>query len=168
MDKGLKVEPLGFAARCADALMVPVMYAVSGTPFESPQRTHRWNNQRLRREDTRHILLTEGAFCSGCRDEIPAQGVRSHMPVLGGWRNYVVLRAWKYWGDWHVGWKTDKAVGISRIPICGPTGCVRMLVGPEDVVFFGIRPQDGRQIRVIAISMGQIGDGSKYCRVPLL
>ncbi|KKQ46125.1 MAG: hypothetical protein US63_C0006G0002 [Candidatus Moranbacteria bacterium GW2011_GWC2_37_8] len=41
------VPSLGWLAKLADILMVPLMYLISGTLKEVPQRGHRWNNVRL-------------------------------------------------------------------------------------------------------------------------
>ncbi len=87
-----------------------------------------------------------------------------HVPIFGGWRDYVVLSPYSVNQEWHVGWIASDVCGISRIKLSGP---VRMLLGPGDVEFFGI-DMEGCQIPICKIGQGKIGDGGKYKRTPLL
>jgi len=167
MQERIRVLPLGWLARLADALMVPLMYVLSGTFRESPQRTHRWNNTKLAKSQVDEL----DAHCMVCVLGRPESAQRFkwslpvfHAPILGGWRDYIVLEPPHGMGRWHVGWLADDAFGISRIPLNGP---VRLLLGPGDVCFFGLMPHGG-QIVLHMIGEGHIGDNGPHSHLPLL
>ncbi len=166
--KGLfpQVPNLSWAARLADILIVPFMYLLSGTT-ESPQRTHRWNQVRLRHDQVNYLLSEKMVFCKGVESSVRFHKLRFHIPILGGWRDYVVIQPEESVGGWHIGWTTADAVGVSRIVLHGP---VRMLLGPGDVLFFGIRSESDNQIQILIrkIGSGRVGDRGPYRKVPLL
>lgn len=87
-----------------------------------------------------------------------------HLPILGGWKNYVVLEPYCKAQEWHIGWISEDVSGISRIKVRGPA---RLLLGPCNVSFFGINT-DGYQIAIQKVGEGQIGDRGKYAQTPLL
>lgn len=158
----MNIDPQGVISRFADFLVMPIMFALSGTWTESPQQTHFWNNQHLNPEAVHHLDQELMVHCRGIPGEI-ANWPLFHMPILDGWRNYVVLdrQQYDYSKPWHIGW-TGKA-GISQIKLYGR---VRMLIGPGDVSFFGI--SDGNQIKIRQIGTGRIGSGGPYSKIPLL
>lgn len=167
MSNKIHVQPLGWLERFADVLMFPIMYIISGTFNEAPQQTHRWNNTKLKSEQIAHLRDDMKVFCEG----IKSAGVRFwlkmpffHIPLLGGWKDYVVLQPVDPTREWHVGWIADDVAGVSRIKVRGP---VRLLLGPGDVSFFGVN-SEGDQIQLHEISRGRIGDGGKYSKTPLL
>ncbi len=168
MQVPILVSPQGWIARLANALMVPVMYLVSGTLREAPQETHRWNNRRLKPCEMAGLEQSQMVHCAG-RDDPHA--VRSpglvlfHIPLLGGWRNYVVLRPEKPRGNWYAGYQTGNGAGISCLPIMGP---VRVLIGSGDVSFFGIDAASGEQLPLKEIGMGRIGEGGPFAKIRLL
>ena len=167
MSNRLDVRPLGWVARLADVLMIPIMYLVSGTT-ESPQRTHRWNNTPLTHDQIAHLSSEKRVFCrgiGGVGNRVRCRGLRFHIPILGGWRDYVIIQPGENVREWHIGWITTDATGGSRIVL---HGCVRMLIGPRDVSFFGIHFGNHEQIGVRQIGVGRIGDRGQYSRVPLL
>ena len=102
--------------------------------------------------------------CKGLSGSGSYFGFRFHLPVLGGWRQYVVLEP-EDTQDWYVGWILSDAIGISRIKLIGP---VRLLIGPDDVSFFGINGKDYGQIPIRKIGEGRIGSGGSYAQMPLL
>lgn len=165
----IEVPPLGWFARSADIIMVPIMYLLSGTLSEAPQRTHRWNNMKLTHADFEHLVNSMRVNV----DAVVGLNRRSfwgipifHLPIFGGWKNYVVLKpchevlTW-----WHVGWSTKEACGITRINLKGP---VRVLLGQSNVSFFGIHSETGEQIPIEVIGKGSIGDEGPFSRLPLL
>lgn len=86
-----------------DKLMIPLMYLFSGTLIDSPQSTHRWNSQKLKENeldflDHRLVVLSKG--------EANAMKERFvflyHIPILGGWRDYLVLNI-NNSGGWYLG-----------------------------------------------------------------
>ncbi len=168
MAKKICIQELKWFHRCADALMIPLMHILSGS-MEEPQQTHFWNNSKLTVGETEHIDRGAMVHCHG----IPGASNRKilgipifHIPILGGWRNYVVLKPCDAVciRGWYVGWMANDVIGVSRIPL---VGSVRLLLGPGDVAFFGIS-FNGDQIPIKKIGEGRIGDGGSYCKVPLL
>ena len=158
----INVPPLGWFARTGDKLMTPIMYLLSGTFSESPQQTHIWNNKKLSPREISH--LKEEGMVSHQGDPLTALDFRFHMPILDGWKNYVVLKPVGT-SCWHVGWLTDTSLGgISQIPL----GCpVRVLIGPSPVKWFGV-DLNGEQIPIREIATGRIGDRAPYAKHPLL
>lgn len=161
----MKFKPLAKWEAFLDLLMTPLMYLISGTFTEIPQRTHRWNNRKLSAEQVEKLNDQLTLLVRKKRGASKRLGIFFHIPILGGWRHYVVLRSLEG-VNWYVGWKTsDTAGGISAIPLSGP---VRVLRGNEDVKFFGLNSL-GEQIPIELIFEGQIGDGRYESRnYPLL
>jgi hypothetical protein len=84
----------GLVGKLGDALMYPLMILLQGTWKESPQRTHRWNNLKLRSADIHHLEDTQMVSIAG--STINKQrwllGLPLfHMPIIGGWNRYLVL-----------------------------------------------------------------------------
>lgn len=161
------VPPLGWLAKLVDILMVPLMYLISGTLKEVPQRGHRWNNVRLSESDVEHLDKSIMVHCAGISDKV----IRSrwiflfHIPILGGWRNYVVLEPQTQGCDWHVGYIASDIIGASRIRL---SGRVRMLIGHGDVSFYGIDAESYEQIPVKEVGRGRIGEGGIFAKEKLL
>ncbi|HCC05094.1 TPA: hypothetical protein DEP58_02190 [Patescibacteria group bacterium] len=161
------VKPQGWFGRMADAVMVPCMYLVSGTFHEAPQRTHVWNYRKMTQEEVMRPFSRKMVKVEGIKGEYEPDDVLFpflHVPILFGWRNYVVLKPQAMSKTWFIGWVCeDDTGGISKIPLRGK---VRMLIGPHEVEFFGI--ENGRQIKLLECGRGKIGNGGAYCKVPLL
>lgn len=164
--KKINVPPLGKLAKIADALLVPFMYLVSGTIREAPQGGHRWNNIRLRPADIGHLSRDKMVHCKGVATRFSSRFLfLYHIPVLGGWRDYVVLVPELRGTEWHVGWIIGDAIGVSQIELFGP---VRMLIGPGDVSFFGISAESHEQITIKEIGRGRIGESGPGSKIRLL
>ena len=164
MEKILNVRRVNLIAHVADLLMVPIMYIVSGTFRERPQQTHAWNVQNLPLDGVKRLDSQAMVQYKGIAKQIARLGVLFHIPLVGGWRNYVVLQPTKHNGVWFVGWKTsDVSVQISILPLTGP---VRVLIGSGDVSFFGVT-DDGMQIPIGEIGKGRIGDRGEFSKVQL-
>lgn len=164
----IRIQPLGFIARIADALMVPVMYLLSGTFFESPQRTHFWNNTKLSKKDVDTLRRDQMVRSDGATDLRDRHLFRLpifHMPIVGGWRDYIVIAPIEHELSWHAGWITDGVIGISRLQFRGP---VRVLRGPGMADFFGFDSTGHSQIPIRMIGEGRIGTGGPYTHAPLL
>lgn len=156
--------------RLADTLMTPLMYLVQGTIWEHPQRTHFWNNHKY------HRLILKDAISApiGVGIEGDPEATtrwlwgfvpRFHIPILGGWRNYIVLDAACYEKHWHIGWfAEDGPVGISMIRL---TTSVRVLRGPGAVHFFAI-DENAEQVPLRLVGKGKIGEAGEYAQLPLL
>lgn len=163
-------QPLGFWVRVADALMLPLMYFLSGTVFEIPQRTHRWNNTKFSVDDVTHLETDRMVVFQGAFEVTPRIlfGFLPlfHMPLFGGWREYVVLEPTDgSVREWHIGWSVEWIRGVSNVPVHGPA---RALLGKGRVSFFGIDASTGEQIALRHIGIGRIGDRGPYCKTPLL
>ncbi|MDD5145605.1 MAG: hypothetical protein PHF44_02085 [Candidatus Pacebacteria bacterium] len=166
MEKILSVRRIGLVARIADMLMVPIMYISSGTFREKPQHTHAWNVQNLPADGDKRLVNQAMAHCKGIAEQIARRhwlDFQFHILIIGGWRNYVVLQP-EYEEVWHVGWRaSDAGAQISILPLVGP---VRMLIGSEDVSFFGVT-DDGVQIPIREIGKGRIGDCGEFSKIQL-
>lgn len=166
MHKTFHVPRRGAAAILADTLILPLMRL----PFithqdESPQLTHWWNNFRTKQSDADHLDRSLMVSCSGdptAKVRLHRWDIRFH---LGWWPQYVVLEPTDYLDEWHVGWVAAPGAGASQIPVYGR---VRMLIGPDDVAFFGVRATDYRQIRLREVGRGRLRDGGAFRQVPLL
>lgn len=162
----VSLNPLSRLERIADTLMVPIMYVLAGTFKEAPQQTHRWNNKKLSRSNVQHLNTAHCVVNLG----IPGEAIRwfgkvprFHIPILGGWRKYLVLEP-EVNGVWHVGWICHDVIGVTRIELVGP---VRLLLGPKPVTFFGV-DAEGYQIPLREIGSGIVGKGGLFSKVPLL
>jgi hypothetical protein len=163
--KKIDIPALGKLAIIADVLMTPLMYLLSGTLKEAPQGGHRWNNKKLQPKDVRHLFANQMVYRNGLITNISRCLFLYHIPILGGWRDYVVLIPELRGTYWHVGWITNDSIGISQVRLLGP---VRMLIGPDDVFFFGISVLEHGQIGIKEIGRGRIGDHGPYSKIPLL
>ncbi len=162
----IKIKKQGFISKLADRIMMPVMYLVSGTISESPQRTHFWNNNKLTKKDISNLDSEKIAHIEGISDAARKSILPIfHMPIFGGWKDYVVLEPENFNGPWQVGWITNDYSGISNIQI---HGSVRMLISRDTVSFFGISSGEQTQIKIMKIGEGRIGESKLYKKIPLL
>lgn len=148
-------------------LMRPLMHIAMGTLSESPQRTHRWNHQPLKTVEGGNLDRTlmvheEGdpTACAPWRFGLPT----FYVPLLGGWRRYVVVEPVDPTRPWHPGWMGSWGSSVSRIIIEGPA---RFLVGPASSRYFGIDAERKQELKIQRIGYGRIGDRSKYRHLPL-
>lgn len=166
MKAKIVVSPIGWLAKLADILMVPLMYLISGTLKEVSQRGHRWNNKRLLRSDVSVLDKSIMVHCAGIPGAMRSRWLFIfHIPILGGWRNYIVLEPSDKLRKWYVGYITNDMVGVSRIRLSGP---VRMLIGNGGVYFYGIDADCYEQIPIREIGRGRIGKGGKFSKEKLL
>ncbi|MFZ2555876.1 MAG: hypothetical protein WAZ27_01820 [Minisyncoccia bacterium] len=156
-----QVTPLGRAGRLADLLAFPVMQVLAA-PGDSPQLTHFWNNTRMNRDAVDHLDADMMARYDG-DPQARERRVRAHVRFhLGGWRQFVIVQS-KVTCTWYVGWRSASGAGVSRIPV---SSCVRMLIGPEEVEFFGVLNHSGEQIPIEIVGTGTLGDGT-FTYIPL-
>lgn len=164
----IRVRPQSGYEKLFDWGMVPFMYLLSGTLEEIPQRTHFRNNRKLHPGEI--VGLKE-------RDMVTASGSGGverwkygfpifHAPILGGWREYIVLEPLiNVDQPWYVGWiPPDESSAVSRVQI---KGSVRLLLGNGSTKFFGLN-EGGVQIKIHEIGRGKIGDGGPFSQLPLL
>ena len=143
------------------------MYLIQLNFFESPQRTHFWNNTKPPIEyikDFDHELMVfEEADKDASRrwwGPIPL----FHIPLLGGWDEFVVLEPVETQAEWYVGWIPFDVLGVSQIPL---EGKVRVLLGPMQVNFFGV-DKFGKQIAIKKVGKGVLGNAGEYAKITLL
>ena len=164
----IRVQPESGYERFLDWSIAPLMYLLSGTLEEAPQRTHFWNNRKLHPGEIVGLKERDMVVSSG------SGGVERwrygfpifHTPILGGWREYIVLEPLVNPNQsWYVGWiPNDEAPGFSRVQTKGP---VRLLLGNGPTKFFGLN-EGGVQIKIHEIGRGKIGDGGPFSQFPLL
>lgn len=165
----LQFHPQGFFGRLADMLMLPIMYFLQGTVFESPQRTHRWNNHKFRSETELALIRSLPRINF---DGVPSARHRwlgivplFHMPIFGGWKKFVVLSPAEPATVWYVGWvPTDgDSAGVSQIPLTGP---VRVTIGDGPVAFFALS-EAGTPLQLVCEGEGYIGNAGAFAKIPL-
>jgi len=157
-------------AKLADVALVPIMYLVAWSLVDAPQRTHFWNNTKLSPHNVENLALEMRLFFRGVEARKPwlARFIPLfHMPIFGGWKEYVVLSPVRYnkepfEGEWYVGWITLDLIGVSRIPNYGP---VRLLLGPAPVYFFAV--SEIGQLRLKKDGEGEIGKKCPFSHLPL-
>ena len=157
------IKPLGRLARFLDWVTIPIMYLLSGTFSEEPQKTHRWNNHHLKLDDVEYLNRDLMVHHDGIPGETSIYPL-FHMPVFGGWRNYVVLGPTSSEREWYVGWIAGGVVGVSRIPI---RGYARLLIGPGPVYWFGATAK-GNQVQIKLCWTDRIGEKGPFAQKPLL
>lgn len=164
----IRVRPESGYEKLFDWGMMPLMYLLSGTPEEVPQRTHFWNNRKLHPGEVVGLKEHNMVMSSGSggverwRYGLPI----FHVPIFGGWREYIVLEPSINPSQfWYVGWISgDEVSGVSRVQI---KGSVRLLLGNGSTKFFGLN-EGGVQIKIHEIGRGRIGDGGPFSQLPLL
>lgn len=162
----MHIKPYTFFRKFLDLLLSPLMRLLSGAPSETPQQSHLWNVTTLQKSDVERldatIMLTLPGSQQGPHRSkiIPAH----HIPILGGWKKYIVISPTEHTQGWFIGWHNNKIIEMSRIELHTP---VRMLVAPEDVRFFAFS-KNGTQISIAKIAEGAVGDGGEYSQLPLL
>jgi hypothetical protein len=165
----IQFKPQGTLGWLADMLMLPIMFILQGNIHESPQRTHRWNNQKFRtkREMTFIKVLPRISFEGIAQSSRRWFGIAPlfHMPILGGWKKFVVLQPADITKRWFIGWMPSdgESAGISRIPLTGP---VRVTIGDGDVSFFALS-ESGTPLELVSIGEGLIGQAGEFSRIPL-
>ena len=152
--------------RLIDWAMVPIMFVLGGFKKDSVQETHPWHCFRGFSPDDIDQSLA-----------VPHQGTDNstfkrhflflfHAPILGGWKNYVVLQPKQPTTPFYIGWvtyhKDTKApldIGINKLPIVDRA--VRLLSGPPHYAgyFFAIDDK-GRQIALEKVATGRLGDNA--------
>lgn len=157
----IQVALVSFYFRFLDFLMVPVMWAFSGFKLEFPQETHRWHMQNISCEQVRGKSV---AVMGDDKSKVGTKAPFIHLPILGGWKNYVVLKAEGFSNHWFVGWKKEFINGrktvcqIQKLRIHSPY--IKLLKGVADSkkYFFGL-DEKGEFIELKKIGEGILGDG---------
>ncbi len=167
MDK-LTVKEESLFAYVGDMLMLPIMYILQGTIKEVPQRTHFWNNKKFTNSATKHLDSAQIITVDGDQNAVKRWWgfvPIFHMPILGGWKCYIVIEPAVPQDKWFVGWVVgDTMVGVSNIVL---KNRVRLLKGANPAQFFGLN-EHGEQIIIRVVGEGKVGLGGEFKNVPLL
>lgn len=160
--------------RIATMFLTPLMKFLAGTN-ERAQETHPWNvkdykPQSLNKDFLVAVSGTYSGWINAITPYVPSwlSATLAHAPIVGGWRDYVVLEAQNnVGGDWHIGWRTGGTTNISTIPLSEAR--VRMLTGPEGntTQFFAVSAS-GEQLPLREVGRGSIGDGGEFKNIRLL
>ncbi len=159
------IKEVGIVARVADWCFDPLMRLGSGTFFETPQRTHRWNNHRLTAYEVSCLNYALMVVCRGgvapprWKYGLPIM----HLPLIGGWKRYIVVQP-EADRIWHPGWVAHDVVGVSRYAVQGPA---RLLYEGGDVSFFAVMSRTGQQLKLKEVGRGQPGDDGPFKDLPL-
>lgn len=162
----LKIKPLGLIGKAADLFMLPVMYLIAGTFKEAPQGGHRWNVKIFQRKEVESLDQAMMIHCQGASKAMRRRWFfLYHLPIFGGWKDYVLIKPVDQKGDWFIGFIAKDVIGASRIKLSGP---VRMLIGKDDVSFFALDGENFQQLAIEKIGAGRIGEGGLFARERLL
>lgn len=171
----MKAKPVHAPLRLLDLAMSPLMRLISIAPLERPQESHAWHAQKFSADDIASIAIEKCIVVEG-DDSSPIKsgfGPLFHMPLFGGWKNYIVLEVDAGIDTWHVGWivrdaKTKDIVRaeLQKLPLHEQR--VRMLIGPSgrETTFCAFNIQ-GKQLNISCVGQGRVGDGSEYAKVRL-
>lgn len=154
-------------SKIGDILMLPLMYLLQFPSLETPQRTHFWNNDKYTTSEILHLqpdLFVSMHGVVTARRRWLGWLPLFHMPIIGGWREYIVIAPRHEEVGWHVGWIPGDTIGVSQIPLDGP---VRLLRGNTETAVFGIN-RHGDQIPLQQIGRGRVGKRSVHSHLPLL
>jgi hypothetical protein len=159
----MKVGKVPFVWRIIDYFMVPLMWVAGGFKSDSMQETHMWHFQKFA-----CALVPDGKGV-----EIPGTEtswmqerhlILVHIPLIGGWKEYVVLEASGYKKYWNIGWKVkyyDKKkkekCEIQKLRIYDSRA--RVLAGQNDSkkIFFALN-EKGEAINLKKVGVGRLGD----------
>lgn len=152
-------------ARMAGAVLyiiLVVLHVLCGKRYEKPQRTYWWSQIAYEGK----LDVEEMVFVLGDADsKISYLGkIFPNIPILGGWKRYVVLSVGTSSIDWCVGWRSS---GVTELILTRQKGEVRMLIGPGDVEFFAINLHTGAQINLKKIADGTFGKNVYHQRTPM-
>ena len=163
----MKVKRLSRFTNVADQVMRPVMFALGGFKQDSIQETHFWHNQAIDRseiDESLTVLIHGDDNHARIRTNRVFPIPMFHIPILGGWRNYVVLRVGGDVPYWHIGWMHRTCAPGSRLLAT----VQRLRITDRDVKvltqsvgfvteFFAFAPS-GEQLPVSVVDRGKLGD----------
>lgn len=166
----IHIKNTPFYFRVLDFFLWPFMWLLAGTKLELPQETHYWHIQKIDCNIIEKTLssdlniVLEGDDKSRFSMDISNFGL-FHMPIFGGWKNYIILKAESFTHHWNIGWRiysnTPVAASkceIQKLPISSPF--IKLLKGlpGQKVEFFAI-DSDGSQAPLHLVGEGRLGDG---------
>ena len=167
MKKQLKPKSIAPIYRVFDCILSPFMFLLGGLKMDSIQQTHGWHTLDVDPNvvDLKKSLTVIGSDASKFNNFgriIDHLGV-FHMPIFGGWKNYVILECKDTF--WYVGWLSKGFSQAHCLPIKGSKVKVLTGIKGNKTVFFGV-DKNGNQVPIKKLAQGILGDG-KYKSVPL-
>lgn len=150
--------------RVIDILMIPIMLILGGFKTDSIQETHPWHS--FRDFDPKDINTDLSVLSAGTDSKMLKRHFLFlfHAPLLGGWRDYLVIAPVEPMATLHVGWivrntQTNALIehGIQKLPVTN--GAIRVLTGPPiNTVHFFIVDKNGTQVAAQTVGEGTLGD----------
>lgn len=163
----MKPKEINVIYRVFDYVLLPFMVILGGFKKDVVQQTHAWHCKNI---DPKKIDLTKSVEVKGS-DSSKYENTGGifkhlglfHMPIFGGWKNYIVLESKE--SPWYVGWLSCEFSQLHCLPIKGNK--VKVLTGKKGTktLFFGVN-QNVEQVIIKSVAEGKLGDG-EFNKVPL-
>ncbi len=158
-----QIEEVPFYFRALDYLLRPAMWVID--EFKMPlMETHPWHPQNIHCDLIPNDISEKIVGQDPSRFSFDTLGL-IHMPLLGGWKHYLVLEAEDFDQFWHVGWKItylDPEKGrfcqVHKLKIYDRQ--IKVLSGINDSEKIGFGLNDSHQLIPLKIvGEGVLGDG---------
>lgn len=153
--------------RLLDCVLYPIMVLLNGFNGDSIQETHPWHGININTDQipkNKRLMIKKDVTAKyENNDKSLIKRWLFHAPILGGWREYVVIKNKDFIDGvgWFVGWISDDAnknisLGqLHRLKIDVPV--IKVLRGTKDVEFFAVNEE--RNVLSIEVSdFGMVGD----------
>ncbi|MBI2621100.1 MAG: hypothetical protein HYW63_00445 [Candidatus Levybacteria bacterium] len=161
----MKIQKVPAYFRVFDYLLFPLMWILCGFKLELPQETHRWHMRNYP-----SIKVPKNKIVKITGDDPSRHSVKGfpfyHIPLLGGWKKYIILEAKNYRKFWNVGWivefkdRDEVIYQIQGARIYSPFIKLLKGISDSDKTFFAVG-DDGNFADIKQIDEGVLGDG-KY------
>lgn len=158
----IEILPVKKHEQILDAVLYPMMWIGANFGQDSIQHTHPWHTRKLTDLEVEYINPELNLYIEGS-EQVNTLNKRNplfHLPLLGGWKNYVVIENPLYNEEliipWHIGWIYNNQAEIHKLPI--QSAHIKMLTGPmgHTTTFFAI--SDGIQIPIASKDTGKLFD----------
>lgn len=164
----MKIKETQFYFKIVDFLLTPIMFIIGGFKKENIQHHHGYHAVNFYGELDKYKvveLLADSPSKYGSSGGFLVHKGLFHMPIFGGWKNYVVLENMDFKDYWFIGWKTGGYFQYSTLSLKQPY--VRLLKGRKGSksYFFGLNSK-GQQVKLGVVAHGVLGD-KKYPHIPL-
>lgn len=147
----MEVPKLNYIFRLLDFLLWPLMFLVGGFKFPV-QETHPWHVKRYPWNRKGLKIVGDDRKAKFSQSGISKYLGLYHMPVFGGLRKYVVIKADNFSNYWYVGW--DNHIQILKIY----DSSIKLLVGKEGFSAYGWG-DNGKNLQLKIVGFGELGDG---------
>lgn len=159
----MKIKKVPFYFRILDYIMIPVMWGLCGFYFEKPQETHPWHMRKFPKIEIPKNKKIE--IIGKDKSKHTNKGrLLFHVPLFGGWKDYIILEAKGFDKYWQIGWiiefydNSEALYQVQALPIFESK--IKLLTGINDSkkTFFGL-DKKGNFVDLKQIDSGKIGDG---------